>query len=464
MASRILLVVYDNGSFIHAFPMGAAYIAATLREKGHEVTIYNQDVYHYPDEHLTTFLDENPFDVIGIGVIGGYYQYRKLLKLSEAVNRSRNRPYFVLGGHGPSPDPQYFLRKTGADAVVMGEGEITTVELVAALENKTPLADVSGLTFRDGDKFITTPARLLINDLETIPWPARDLFPVEYYRLIRMPHATAQDFTLPVLSGRGCTFRCTFCYRMDTGHRARAHEPILDEIEYLQKRWSITYIDFMDELLMTSKQRTIEFCEAILHRNLKFKWFCNGRLNYATPEVLDIMKRAGCVFINYGIESVDNTVLKNMQKALRYEQIIPGIENTLKSGISPGLNIIYGNIGDNRETLKKSVEFLLKYDDQAQVRTIRPVTPYPGSPLYDEAVRRGMIKDCEDFYEVKHSNSDLLTVNFTELSDDEFYDALLEANNILIRNSFQKGMENTLQTAHRLYKERDATFRGFRPI
>ena len=124
------------------------------------------------------------------------------------------------------------------------------------------------------------------------------------------------------------------------------------------------------------------------------------------------MKKAGCVFINYGIEAIDNDVLKNMKKSLTTEIIIKGIQATLDAGVSPGFNIIFGNIGDNRQTLKKGVDFLLKYDDGSQMRTIRPVTPYPGSPLYYYAIENGLLKDCEDFYENKHTNSDLLAINF----------------------------------------------------
>ena len=156
------------------------------------------------------------------------------------------------------------------------------------------------------------------------------------------------------------------------------------------------------------------------------------------------MKDAGCHFINYGIESMDQTVLNNMKKGLRPEMIIKGIEDTLKVGISPGLNFIFGNIGDNRETLKKSVDFLLKYDDFSQKRTIRPVTPYPGSPLYYEAIKRGLLdKDnpAEDFYEKKHLNSDLIACNFTELSNEEFYDSLKWANKTLMKNYFDSQKE-----------------------
>src|SRR3989339_1955005 len=108
---RILLIVYDNGSYIHWFPQGIAYLAAALLDAGHEVEIYNQDVHHYSEQHLTDTLDSNHYDVVGVGVIAGYYQYRKLLKISKAINRSKNRPFYILGGHGPMPDPEYFLNK-----------------------------------------------------------------------------------------------------------------------------------------------------------------------------------------------------------------------------------------------------------------------------------------------------------------------------------------------------------------
>ena len=138
---------------------------------------------------------------------------------------------------------------------------------------------------------------------------------------------------------------------------------------------------------------------------------------------------------------MDQTVLNNMKKGLRPEMIVQGIEDTLKVGISPGLNFIFGNKGDNKETIKKAVDFLIKYDDFAQKRTIRPVTPYPGSPLYYDAIKMGLLdKDnpAEDFYERKHLNSDLICCNFTELSDEEFYECLRWANSELMKNYYDK--------------------------
>lgn len=459
---KILLVIYDNGAYMHVFPSGMAYIAAVIEQAGFEVEIYSQDKFHYSEEHLTEYLDKNKFDVVGVSVIGGYYQYRKLIKISEAINRSKNRPFYIIGGHGPSPEPEYFLKISQADAVVIGEGEITIIELLNAIASHKPLNGIKGVAFKDGKKVIINKKRSLIKDVDSISFPAYHLFPVDYYRLRRVPHATSNDFIMDMIAGRGCKFKCNFCYRMDKGFRPRSAENIVEEISLLKKDYGITYAKFQDELLMSSVERTEDICKKFIKAKLNIKWNCNGRLNFARPDLLKLMKQAGCVFINYGIEAMDDQVLRNMKKALTTKMILKGIETTLNAGISPGLNVIFGNIGENKETLDKGVEFLLRYDDGSQLRTIRPVTPYPGSPLYYHAIENGLLKDCEDFYENKHTNSDLLAVNFTEMSDDEFHRCLSEANCKLIVNYYQNQMNDMLEQTKMMYLQKDASFRGFR--
>ena len=455
-------MVYDNDSYIHWFPQGLASIAAVLVKNGHEVEIYSQDMNHYPDEHLTNYLNKNKFDMVGVSVIAGYYQYRKLLKISKAINKSKNRPYYVIGGHGPTPEPEYFLKKTKADVVVMGEGEVTVIELIEAIKGKRPFSSVKGIAYLKKGKVLINPRQDLIRDLDSIPLPAYDLFPMEYYRLLRMPHATNSDLVMPILSGRGCTFQCNYCYRLDKGFRPRSCESIIEEIRLLKEKYNITYFSFSDELLMSSEHRTISICNDFIKAKLNIKWDCNGRLNFAKPDILKLMKKAGCVFINYGIESFNDEILKNMNKILTTKQITEGIEATLKIGISPGLNIIFGNIGENQETLDRDVEFLLKYDDFVQMRTIRPVTPYPGCPLYYYAMQKGLLKGAEDFYENKHTNSDLLSVNFTTLSDDGFHKALMRANSKLLKNYYRHQLNSALAVTKNLYLNKDASFRGYR--
>lgn len=447
---KILLIIYDNGSYIHWFPQGMAYIAAVLRNAGHDITIYNQDIYHYADEHLTDYLDNNKFDVVCLGMCGGYYQYKKLMSISKAINASKQRPYYILGGHMVSPEPEYFLDKCGADYVIVGEGERA---MVAILNN-----------FNNLHHFCNKGSGLspLIPDIDSIPFPAYDLFHVEQYRLMRKPHATNTDFVMPVLSGRGCKFKCNFCYRMDEGQRLRSNKSIIEEIKLLQKDYGINYIVFSDECLMSSRGRTQKLCDDLIHANMNIKWSCDGRLNYVDSALLSDMKLAGCVFINYGIEAMDDNVLAIMGKCLNTEQITKGVEATLNAGISPGLNMLWGNIGDSTETLQKAVNFLLKYDDGAQLRTIRPVTPYPGSLLYDFAIKEGYLKGIEDFYENKHKNSDLLTVNFTDMSDEKFHKYLLNANYTLIHNHYKNKAISITNEACELYENKNTDFRGFR--
>jgi hypothetical protein len=119
-------------------------------------------------------------------------------------------------------------------------------------------------------------------------------------------------------------------------------------------------------------------------------------------------------------------------------------------------------VGDSKESLRKGVELLLRYDDASQMRTIRPVTPYPGSELYYYAIEKGLLKDCADFYDNKHTNSDLLSINFTDLSDNEFHEALLKANRTLITRYHETVCRSSIEKAEKLYLQQDAGFRGFR--
>lgn len=462
---RILMVVYDNDSYISWFPQGLAYLASAARNAGHEVSVYQQDIYHWPDSHLTDFLDRNSFDVVEVSVIGGYYQYHKLLSLSEAINASCNRNSFkyTIGGHGPAADPEYFLKKTGADVVGIGEGEITFVELLDAFAEKRSLESVDGIAFLDkSGKYIRTKARELIQNIDEIAWPAYDLFDMTHYTLLRLPNIKGNERCMPLLSGRGCIFACNFCYRLDKGFRPRSAESIIEEINYLKKEYNVSYIAFSDELLMSSRDRTLQLCDAFIDAGLNIKWDCNGRLNFADIDVLEKMKEAGCVFINYGIESLDDETLRVMHKGLTREMIIRGIENTLQVGISPGLNIIYGNINEPLSAIEDAVEFLLKYDDHSQMRTLRPVTPYPGTELFEYAIEHGLVKDTDDFYQNKHLNSDLLAVNFTQYTDEEIYEALYQANMRLIKRYNEVQMEKSEKICRDLYYNKNAGFRGFR--
>ena len=146
---KVLFAIYDNGSYDHVFPMGVGAISAVLKKEGHEIHLWNQDMHHYQDEKLTEELDKGKYDVIIMSLIAGYYQYKKMLGLSRAINDSKFRPTYLLGGYGPTPEPEFFINKTGCDIVCLGEGEITAVKLLKCLEDGSSLHEVPGIVWKD---------------------------------------------------------------------------------------------------------------------------------------------------------------------------------------------------------------------------------------------------------------------------------------------------------------------------
>jgi len=466
--ARILLVVYDNDSQIGFFPMGTAALAAYCHQCGIQVDIYSQDIHHHPETHLTEHLDAAHYGVVGLSFIGAYYPYRKAKTIATAIHAAKDRPFFVIGGHGPTPEPEYFLRLLGADAAVMGEGEQTFVELIFALAAQSSLEEIAGLAYRVDDRVVINPRRKPINEIDDLPIPAYDKFPMEVYRLRRdaahVPRI-GNRFSIQMLSGRGCKFNCNFCYHIDPGMRLRSPRAIVDEMNHLYDRWRIQHFMFYDDLLMESEARTMELCESFIRSGPPDMTFtCQGRLNYAVPEVMGLMSRAGCAYIYYGVESFNDDVLRTMRKALTTDQIVWGVENTRKTGIRFSPNMIFGNIGETREHLENSVRFLLLHADCAQLRAIKPVTPYPGSPLYDYAIEKGLLEGPADFYERKHINTDLLSVNFTPLPDEEFYLALHQANERIVGSYCLQLRRVYSQQLRRLYCDKDPSFRGFRHV
>lgn len=445
--SNVLLVSYDNGSYIPFFPQNIFYLAGALKEAGHTVGLWSQDIHHGKEEELTRILDNNPFDVVGLGFCAGYWQYNKAKKISEAINKSKNRKNinYVLGGHGPAGDPKFFLSEMEADTVIIGDGE-------------KAICDVAGNNTKgiiQGEPCNEDKAPLEVY---------RELFHVGIYRLIRWPLADNTDFCFPILSSRGCKWKCSFCFRMRKGFHERAVPAIIEEITYLHDNHQINYFQFSDELLMSSEKRTAEICEAILALPFKIKWDCNGRLNFATLPLLKIMQKSGAQYVNYGIESLNQGILNQMEKGLTVSLICKGVEATLEAGLSPGLNLLWG-FPENTETdLQENVNFLLKYDPCEELRTIRPVTPYPGTPLFQEARILNLINDAEDFYKNKHKNSDLFTVNFMDMPTKDAHRMLWLANDTLARNYMSKKKRRLNDTMEKLYLKNDYSFRGFRDI
>src|ERR1051325_451747 len=431
---RMLFVVVDKKMNKNLMPMGEAYLASYLRQFGHEIEIYCQDVYHFSEQHLFEYLEKTDFDIVGMGFISSYF--RKALKISEAVNKLSKRPFFVLGAHGPTATPAYMLRRMGADAVVMGEAELILKDLLETLAGNGDLGSVKGIVFRQDDEIVTTPARELFRDLDSLPFPAWDLLPMGHYIAAQWPPAGGSDRSASVFASRGCPYKCNFCFRIDPRWRARSIPNVLAEVEALIDRYYVNYFHFDDELFAPGRKRMLEFCKAILDRGLRIKWDCQGHFKSLDREVIEAMKEAGCEFINVGVESYDQSVLDAMHKGTTREEIRAGLSLMKEFGIHAGLNVLWGNLKDSAHSLKETLNLVREFDSNFQCRTFRPPSPYPGSPLFHYAVRNGMLKDEHDFYE-RYQGYDRVTVNFTDIPEDDFYRMLFDANNTLVNAFFE---------------------------
>jgi len=250
---------------------------------------------------------------------------------------------------------------------------------------------------------------------------------------------------------------------MREGFHERSIEAIIEEIKWLHSHAGINHFQFADELLMSSERRTEKICEAILALPFQIKWDCNGRLNYATSPLMSLMKKAGCSYVNYGIESLKQEVLNQMGKGLTTSQIYEGVEATLTQGLSPGLNLLWGFPTNNGQDLKEEVAFLKKYDLCHELRTIRPVTPYPGCRLFQKAIDDGLVSGASEFYENLHKNSDLISVNFMDLDIKEAHRALMMANEELVENYMNKRKKEMMDAASAMYLKGEH-FRGFRSV
>jgi radical SAM superfamily enzyme YgiQ (UPF0313 family) len=470
MKGKVLLIVHDVYQDDNEFPLGIGYLASVLVKAGHSVEIYSQDVFHYTNEELVLFLDSHSFDMIGIGFRSARY-VETIRPLIKVANEHKKNAKIVLGGAGFTPIPEYILNDTKSDIGVLGEGEKIIVTLLEAILNNSDLSKIKGIAFRNGNKITITEREEPIKNLDEIPFPAWDLFPMEEYATCLNLIGGNKDRTFSLVSSRGCINKCSFCYRLEKGIRLRSMNNLFEEMKILVEKYGINYFYFRDEMLFPNKKRIKEFVKMIKKLKITIKFCFPARVELGKDkEILKMLKNAGCQEVSYGIESLDQNVLNLMGKNVTVEDNYTAIRNTIESGMNVGMCFIWGNEGDTLESLNKIVDFLLNCENQSELRTIRPPTPYPGSPIYYKAIKEGQLKDTSDFFD-KFKNSERIIVNFTKLSNEEIHLALFEANSKLIRNYFNKKGESTLKAEEmiesfkRVYfpkNEEDLKFRGAR--
>jgi len=397
-------------------PLGLAYAAARVRQEGHRVAVLDAWAHQLTRREVRERLQGMSWDVAGITALSTQYPYVKWL--ATELKRLRRAPV-ILGGALASFSPDLVLRATDVDVCVVREGEETFVELLSRLGQPER---VQGIWYRTQGEVHKNHARESIEDLDALPFPARDLFPQEIYlRHASLDPGRATRRVINVVTSRGCPYGCRYCSKVMKGSRLRSVDSVVEEIRLLMADYQVGGVAFNDELVTVSKERAYELCEKI--RPLGIEWQCQGRVDVVDYPLLREMRKAGCVCIGFGIESGSQDLLDAMKKGVTVEQSVAAINAAMRAGLDPQVQMMFGYPGENRQTLDETVAFAARLHAYRYRPSLFITTPLPGAPLYREARRSGLIPDEEAFLEsleAGHDPDGPVLVNMTELSDEEF--------------------------------------------
>ncbi len=366
-------------------PLGLAYIAAVLRKAGYPVNLIdpeNQDMTY--DDVASLIRKEKP-DIVGISAAtANFVNAVKLAKLA----REAGVPIVAAGGiHATSLPEEVLDRHPEIDIVVIGEGEQTMLDLCRAVEGggEIDYYAIPGLAFRGSTGEIKkSPPRPLLTDLDSLPFPARDFLPMKKYN-VQIHLSSVRGVKATMISSRGCPNHCIFCAaHLTMGHRYRPRnvEAVVDEMEHLVRDYKAEYIQFYDDTFTINYDRTVRMCNAIIKRGLKVKWFAHARVNTVDEDLLRLMKRAGCTHVSFGIESGNQTILRNIRKGTTLDQARKAVKASQRAGLKTLSTFMIGNPGETPETIKDTIDFAVELNSDIAVFSI--MVPLPGTEVYNK--------------------------------------------------------------------------------
>lgn len=404
------------------FPLGIGYVAAMLEKNGFEVAIYNaenlahnrevvlrdeRDVFNYRSNAQKNYMeainDDNHYvwrevketlqsfnpDIIGISLIS--VEYAAALKISKICKEWKGDIKVIWGGFHPTFMPEGSLKNIEVDVVVAGEGENTAVELYKAFKHNKSLYNIPGLFLRNknGTVFFTGQ-RPLISDLDEIPFPARHLrlYPETYNPIVMGS----------LITSRGCPYRCTFCgcrNLWDKKFRRRSPKNVIKEIVELVEKYDTNHVFFMDDTFGLNKKNGIELCHEIINSKLNIVWTTGTRVDKVDDELILYMKRAGCVYIDLGIETGSERMSKIIKKDITHEAIWNAIKIINRNGIASGAFFMAGFLEETLDDLEDTFK-MIKETKTTHI-ALNVWDPMPGSDLYDQAVEMGVVEKDADW-------------------------------------------------------------------
>lgn len=391
-AKNILFIRTHDRSVSRAVthPLGCIHLAAYVRQQRpdyYAMRVFHAGLHHRPHEDLRALLGEFPPDYVVMTVLTPEITFMN--SLIRTVKQLAPGCRVLLGGPYPSSMPEHAASQKDVDAVGIGEGELTLVELLDTYEHGGDLAQVRGIAYLDGETVRTTAHREAIQDLDSLPRPAWDLIDMQVYRHQHNMSNTLRGYNYASLfTSRGCPYRCTYCHSIQ-GKSFRAMSPprMLEELLHLHDTYGIDEFHVMDDIFNFDRERLHAFCRLVIASGRRFYFaFPNGvRTDRFKPEDIDLLEQAGTYKMCFAIETRTERIQKAIKKNNIFPKIEPIISYTSKTRIIASSFFMLGFPTETREELEETIRWAVaSYLDAG---SFFQVIPYPGSELEGWAVQ-----------------------------------------------------------------------------
>ena len=405
------------GFYSRYFPFALTIIATALKKEGHEVWVYDAELYSKPNEldfsilpqkypvYLNslndknnpvwndvrqTILNFNP-DVVGISIYTTYaassFQTAKITK-----ELFPDCPVIVGGPHATAKADEILRISQYIDYVIRDEGEEAMIQLLNQFKSEaTQLTLIEGLSYRENSIINHNTERTISNENSKFSFPDRSLLTNEKLY-------SSEDMGL-IMTTRGCPYNCSFCASHIKKVKYRSVQDILDEIKLVKEKYGTTQFTFKDDSFTLNKKRVYEFCHALINEKFKIKWECNTRVNLIDEDILKLMKKAGCNFIKIGIESGSDQILLKVNKSISCEQSRSAAKILRKAGIHWSAYFLIGLIGETKEDIYKTLKFM--YELKPDLAILGVYENLPGTQMFQEGIDKNIVKpdmNLNDFY------------------------------------------------------------------
>jgi radical SAM superfamily enzyme YgiQ (UPF0313 family) len=357
-------------------PMGPLYVAAALEREGHHVEFLDA-VFEPSIDGIVEAVSRS--DAAVVGAYTTFLNRKNALRVGKAA-RARGA-FAIAGGPDANVEPEIYLDEA-FDAVVLGEGEVTTLQLLSILSKGGQWQGIAGLAWMEGDRMARGPARDPIADLDTIEFPARRLADVEEYaRQWRKRHGR---FGLSVMSSRGCPYNCAFCSRPVFGRnvRRRSVTNVVEELKEIRHIHGADVVRFADDILPLDRQWMMDLLAAIKEADLGLEFECLARADLVDEEMLNAMAQVGFRKVLYGVESGSDSVLKAMTKGQTREQVMRATTLTRQAGMVQHWFLMFGYPGETLEDVERTLDAVLDVAPESISTTV--AYPIKGTPLHDQ--------------------------------------------------------------------------------